>query len=136
VIILCGHQECRRVAVAYTTLEQNPRPWGPPIPEGALGAIVNVPLWYACTRHSTSKHTPLPEGLQPPVCEFCGESDGVTWVTPGSAYHYSPTTWDIILYGPSGLNPNRDSAYCLECAERDREYWAEMWKDYRSSQGI
>ncbi len=138
ILVTCTHRDCRRWAVAYTTLEENPRPWGPPIPEGALGVVVNVPLWYACVRHATPKHKPLAlDSDQAPVCEFCGRTDGVEWVSSPTMYSHKISVWDWIIYGPVGPpDPNRATPYCPDCAEQDREFWEEMWKDYRSSQGI
>lgn len=133
--VTCNAHDCRWWATAFTTLADNPKPW--PEAEYPTGGTYQVmPLWYACPKHRTPKHTPIPEGDKPPVCERCGKTEGVEWVGGGTAYHYVPTTWDIIRYGPGGLDPNRDCPYCPDCAEDYRSYWNEMWSDYRSSIGI
>ncbi len=133
--VVCGEPSCRRWATVYTTLEDNPRPWSLDL-EHYAGPHEIEPLWYVCALHATAKHKPLPEGYDAPVCERCGKTGGIKWTGGGTAYHYEPTTWDIIFYGPGGLDPNRDSPYCPECAEDYHAHWDEMWKDYRSSIGI
>lgn len=120
-LILCQEPGCRRLATSYTTLEEDP--WESP----------RRPNWYACWRHESPKHRPLPADMtQAPVCERCGRTENVRWTGGGTAYHYVPSVWDLIRYGPGGLDPNRDSPYCAECAEDYHSYWDEMW---RSCQG-
>lgn len=131
----CNAPKCRRWATTFTTSADNPKPW-PEVPcfSGCTHPV--TPLWYACPKHTTPKHRPIPRGEKPPVCERCGETEGVEWVGGGTAYHYEPTTWEIIIYGPGGLNPNRDSPYCPACAKDYHDHWDEMWRDYHSSIGI
>jgi hypothetical protein len=134
--VVCCHSECREWGVAYTTLEDNPKPWAT-IPDGFEGVVVPEPLWYVCKKHLTPRHHPLPENGAPPVCEFCGSADQVTWVTSPTLYERKVSVWDWIHYGPNGPpDPNRAHALCADCAERERDFWAEQWKEYRSSQGI
>jgi hypothetical protein len=133
--VVCSHKDCRLWAVAFTTLEDNPRPWTE-IPDGFMGAVVRVPLWYTCRKHSTPLHKPLPDGEEAPVCELCGKTDGIKWTGGGTAYPHTITVWDWIVYGPEGPpNPNRNCAFCPEHAEEYHEHWDEQWAELRSMQG-
>jgi hypothetical protein len=136
-LVTCDERNCRRLATTFTTLADNPKPW-PEVPYGEpwFGSYHVVPPWYACPRHTTLKHRAILALDVPPVCCVCGKTDGIAWVGGMTAYHYKPTTWEIIRYGSEGLNPNRDRPYCPACSDDYRSHWEEQWKDYRSSMGI
>ena len=140
--VVCSYPKCEEWAVSYTTLEDNPQPWPVRILEGIwnefLRESVQTPIWYACQVHRTPKHKTLPfEGEPPPVCEYCGSTDGVRWSNCNTRYHIEATAWDYVRYGPGGPpDPNRERPYCAECFEEDEHFWAEQWKEYRSMQGV
>jgi hypothetical protein len=129
--VTCHFPKCRRWAKFFTTLDANPKPW-PNVELGPFNNIV-VPLWYACAKHHTEKHEPL-VGEIPPVCDHCGRTDGIAWGGVRTAYAQPTiTVWDWIFYGPGGPpDPNRTRPYCPDCAERDREYWDDMWAEYNA----
>jgi len=132
--VLCTEPYCRRWATFYTT--QADKPEHTRVEHGiARGALLT--FWYACAGHKGPTHQPLAEGAVPPVCEHCGSTDQVAFTHAATAYHHEETVWDINLYGPGNVpNPNRDLAFCPECTTDYHDIYAEMWAEYRSSQGI
>ena len=128
--VVCGEPNCRRWATAYTTLEENPRKTWQNGQEFLYGHVVIIPRWYACPLHTTAKHHPL-VGDKPPVCEQCGETDGVDWADSRTMYETKVSVWQWAFYGPEGPpDPNRSSPYCPDCTKRHNEYWDEMWSAY------
>jgi hypothetical protein len=91
-------------------------------------------LWYACSWHKTPLHKPLPPEEVAPVCERCGDTEGITWTVKGPSYVRKISCWEYIRFGLEGPpDPNRSYPFCPSCREEYEEGWAEMWQNYYNS---
>jgi hypothetical protein len=148
--VVCEHAGCNTWATAYISKYEGPypvprhdpdAPYDQPGPapmslEEALGIEPRrKPLWYACTAHQKAFHKSL-EGLtHPPVCEVCGDDEGVAWESSRTAYHEPRNVWTELLENIDDAppSPNRDVALCRYCAEEHHRNWDEQWASYYGS---
>lgn len=89
-----------------------------------MGDFSDEWLWSPLT--ATTKPTPT-------VCEQCGSTEGVQYEDSRTAYPEAELTRFHVILGEFPESPNRDIAYCRECAKLHHEYWDACWAEYNSS---
>jgi hypothetical protein len=75
-------------------------------------------------QESKDKHTASARYEIEPLCEFCGEYNGLRLESSRTSYH-----WDGEFDSPK--DPNRDKLLCRKCAQMHHKFWDDMWTQYQ-----